>query len=343
MKAAKSNRSTSKKKNISRKKNTGKGLKAGGNKNPKRGASAKPRTGGKPRANARPRTGNKPTNRPRTNSTSQASNKHGDFDVRQVQEQLNAKGYGPLQVDGAYGPKTEAAVKRFQKAMRLTVDGIVGPKTLSALMEGGSYVPGEKRGTGRKHTLDNPPKLIQVIEEMGYKVFTDGQINIIGVRSNNPVANKFDDEIHLIWVEDGKWQQFSSPATTDPGKFYLENPMRVEGTAILVPDQYSVYKWDLHRGKYKALCQRAGVVKVIRDDNEDDILDWGNGEGIAGNYGINIHHAGTNSTQVDKWSAGCQVFARLSDWDEAVAIWERSKAELFTYTLITEDDVNARA
>ncbi len=204
-------------------------------------------------------------------------------------------------------------------------------------------MPGKKKEPKRKPTSDNLPEMIQVIEGMGYEVFTDGQINIIGVRSNNPVANKFDDEIHLIWVEDGEWQQFSGPATTDPGTYYLENPMRIEGTAILAPGQYRVYKWDLHRGKYKALCQRAGNVKVYRDNNRDRILDWGNGDGIEGSYGINIHHAGTNSTQVDKWSAGCQVFARLSDWNEAVAIWERSNADLFTYTLITEDDVNAMA
>ena len=193
----------------------------------------------------------------------------------------------------------------------------------------------------QKPTSDNSPKLIQVLEKMGYDVFTDGQINIIGVRSNNPVANKFDDEINLVWVENGKWQHRNYPATTDPGSYWLKNPMRTEGTAILVPGQYPVYKWDLHNGNYKALCQRAGNVRVFRDNNRDNIVDWENGDGIEGSYGINIHHAGTNSTQVDKWSAGCQVFARMSDWDEAVAIWEGSKANLFTYTLITEDDANA--
>jgi peptidoglycan hydrolase-like protein with peptidoglycan-binding domain len=325
MKTAKSNKSISKKKKGSRNKKTGNVLRAGKNKNEKERASAKP------------------ASRPRSNSASQASNSHGGIDIRQVQSRLNAKGYGPLEADGVYGPKTEAAVKRFQKAIGLTVDGIVGPKTFAALEEGGGYEPGKKKETKQKPTSDNPPKLIQVIENMGYDVFTDGQVNIIGVRSNNPVANKFDDEIHLIWVEDGKWQHRNYSGTTDPGRYWLENPMRTEGTAILVPDQYPVYRWDLHNGKYKALCQRAGNVKVFRDNNGDNIVDWENGDGIEGSYGINIHHAGTNSTQVDKWSAGCQVFARMSDWDEAVAIWEGSKANLFTYTLITEDDVNASA
>ena len=77
-----------------------------------------------------------------------------------------------------------------------------------------------------------------------------------------------------------------------------------------------------------------------RDGNRDNILDYGHDEGIEGWYGVNLHHAGENSTRVDKWSAGCQVFARIADWEEAVKIWKASEAEVFTYTLITEDDLS---
>jgi peptidoglycan hydrolase-like protein with peptidoglycan-binding domain len=54
-------------------------------------------------------------------------------DVKYLQQILNRINYGPLVADGIFGAKTEAAVKRFQKAFKLTVDGIVGPQTWSAL------------------------------------------------------------------------------------------------------------------------------------------------------------------------------------------------------------------
>ena len=54
-------------------------------------------------------------------------------DVKAVQTALKNKGYNPRGIDGAYGPKTEAAAKAFQKDAGLEVDGIVGPITWAAL------------------------------------------------------------------------------------------------------------------------------------------------------------------------------------------------------------------
>ncbi|MCA8922203.1 MAG: peptidoglycan-binding protein, partial [Planctomycetes bacterium] len=48
--------------------------------------------------------------------------------VRQLQARLAELGY-PLEVDGAFGPGTEAAVRAFQRDQRIQVDGQVGPET----------------------------------------------------------------------------------------------------------------------------------------------------------------------------------------------------------------------
>lgn len=55
--------------------------------------------------------------------------------VRELQSALNSRGAG-LAVDGDFGPKTDAAVRAFQRANSLAVDGIVGPETWGALDAG---------------------------------------------------------------------------------------------------------------------------------------------------------------------------------------------------------------
>ena len=53
--------------------------------------------------------------------------------VSELQRALAQSGFDPGPVDGDFGPKTEAAVRRFQQEHGLAVDGIVGPLTRGAL------------------------------------------------------------------------------------------------------------------------------------------------------------------------------------------------------------------
>jgi peptidoglycan hydrolase-like protein with peptidoglycan-binding domain len=53
--------------------------------------------------------------------------------VLEAQHALKSKGYNPGSMDGVYGPKTQAAVRDFEKKSDLPVDGLLSLQTLAAL------------------------------------------------------------------------------------------------------------------------------------------------------------------------------------------------------------------
>ena len=63
--------------------------------------------------------------------------------VSAIQQQLSDAGYGPLPVDGNFGPGTLAAVQAFQTTKGLQADGIVGPGTWNVL-----FPPTQAQSTG---------------------------------------------------------------------------------------------------------------------------------------------------------------------------------------------------
>jgi hypothetical protein len=166
------------------------------------------------------------------------------------------------------------------------------------------------------------------------------ELNIIGIRADSTIADRFDDEIHVFFKNNAnKWIHYIFPATTDPGTYWLKNPMTPQGTAILKQGQYrGAYQVGLHRGKYYALVQRKPVT-VLRDYDRNAVLDFKNGRPDTGMFGVNIHRASINGTTktVDVYSAGCQVFANINDFNLFMQLCEKHKefyGNSFTYTLI---------
>jgi hypothetical protein len=188
--------------------------------------------------------------------------------------------------------------------------------------------------------------ILETLKRKGYKIFTRPyELNIIGIRNDSVEPNKFDDTINVLFKDkNGKWQGYIFPATTDPGTYWLKNPSNVSGTALLKEGQYiDAYQIGLHQKSYQALVQR-GEVTVIRDYDRDAFLDFKNGVEEKGFFGINIHRAGlSDTTKVDKWSAGCQVIQYSGDFDIFMALAERHSnlyGNKFTYTLIDKRSYN---
>lgn len=193
-------------------------------------------------------------------------------------------------------------------------------------------------------TIDN---IHAVAARKGYKVFSDDtkefNLNIWGFRSSDRVSNKFDDWYSIFWKYKGAWNQRVWAWTTDPGRYWLQRLLNPKGCAILVPGQYlNVWAIDKHLGKYDALCQRLGPVKVYRDKDRDNIIEMDPRTIDTGMFGINHHHAGAGiRAAVENASAGCQVASNYDDFVEARILWFSAKARWgnsFSYTLVTEED-----
>jgi len=187
-------------------------------------------------------------------------------------------------------------------------------------------------------------------------VFFDGDkklnVNLIGVRRDNQGTNQFDDFLVLVYKEKClspvphvKEVQKIYAITTDPGEYWLTNPLNPAGTAVLVPGQYrGTWKLGKHQNKYEALVQRRPV-KVWRDNNRDKTIDYSGFHTTSeGYFGINIHRSNPygKSYAVSRWSAGCQVFQSAEDYTEFMSICKRSSSlygNSFTYTLLTEEEI----
>jgi hypothetical protein len=185
------------------------------------------------------------------------------------------------------------------------------------------------------------PRLKSILRNKGFMLHTRPyELNIVGVRTRSTVPNRFDDEIHVFYKSKPmKWEYHIFKATTDPGTYWLKNPMQEQGTAILSQGQYvNAYQIGMHRGKYPALVQ-IGPVTVIRDYDRNAKLDFLNGKHDTGFFGINVHRAMAQGKTkfIDKFSAGCQVFQNAGDFEHFMQMCGKHQelyGNRFTYTLL---------
>lgn len=196
-------------------------------------------------------------------------------------------------------------------------------------------------------------QLLAMFKKKNYELIeTPYYPNLYGIRNETSVPNKFDDFIGAVWKDkSGQWLSCCYEGTTDAGTYWLEHPMNVNGTAIIVPGQYlGVYKIGKHTG-YAAYEQIKPFI-YVRDNNKNKVLDFL--YRIAGfkkyteNGKTNLHHAGelvnNPSTFVEKWSAGCQVVRRILEFGSLLQLGKdfisifKGKNE-FNYTLFEQKDI----
>ncbi len=193
-------------------------------------------------------------------------------------------------------------------------------------------------------------QIVAVYKKKGYRIFTDvHDLNFVGVRANVLEADKLDDMFFLFYRDvNGYGRVFAMPGSTDPGLYYIKNPMDKAGCAMLCEGQYlGSHKLGLHKG-YTGLVQvkpmrywrgvtleQVGSMNLIRTDKA---------KLMSGITGANIHQMLPDgiARTVGKWSAMCQVIQYPEDakhlWN-MVRLQERFlKTTAVSLTILNETD-----
>jgi hypothetical protein len=190
-----------------------------------------------------------------------------------------------------------------------------------------------------KLTLDN---VLDLYEMSNYPLFTNGDynLNIFGLRNPKGRADEFDDVIGILYKKRVIWELFQMKATTDPGVYYMKNPMVADGCGILAEGFYrGMWKTGYFHG-VKCLIQK-GVIRYYRDNNRDLIHDLDTKTLKSGGAEIGCFmHPHFQNVQIAKkvWnsSAMCQVPQSNNDFATFMGIVEKAIplfGDSFSYSL----------
>lgn len=186
-------------------------------------------------------------------------------------------------------------------------------------------------------------KIEKIFDNKEYAFFKGPlSVNVFAIRCELN-TNEYDDIVGVVYYDETKNLVLNTfKGTTEPGKFWLENPMRSEGCAIMVEGQYrGAYRIGPHgRNKYEA-CRQNKPISVYRDNNEDTKHDLDPSTIQTGVFYTNIHH-GYSAEKVNKNSAGCIVIQSKKDFEEQFMPIIKKSVNLygkdFTFTLLNKTD-----
>ncbi|MBO0929648.1 peptidoglycan-binding domain-containing protein [Fibrella aquatilis] len=281
------------------------------------------------------------------------------FDIQltgEVQTKLMTLGCLDAPVDGSFGPVSRLALSRFADIAGVAYEERVDAPLAQALLDASddTFLP-LTLGTDfasrvvrymqlRNHWLAKLPGFLNIIYVEGAN--DDGQ-------PNADTFNVFNDRRLVLHIQNGTPTLLLNVlATTEPGRFYTENPENSLGAARIAFGQYKSWQVGTHKqgrpGAHEALVQ-VGNLTVCRDLNRDGKR-TGDRIFIDSGFGIN-QHSGHNqpANNIGKASAGClvgrtdaqhQEFMQLVKTDPRYS--EASHGYRFVSTIIAGDDLKAK-
>lgn len=195
--------------------------------------------------------------------------------VRELQTLLKSKGFNPGPVDGAFGPKTKAAVLAFQRAQGIAVDGVVGPQTWGKLKGAGgpAPTPSPTPGPAAKGTAEDFVQ--KALAQRGDRYVFGAETNL-----NDKNPDTFDCS-ELV-----QWAAHQAGVTVPDGTMNQVPFFKQKGTQISVDQALKT------RG---ALLYRPGHVAISLGDGRTI-------EARGSAYGVNIF-----SAQGRGWTSGALI------------------------------------
>jgi hypothetical protein len=274
---------------------------------------------------------------------------------RQIQVLLIGLGLLEPPADGKFGPVSVIALKKFQELKKTGESEFLGAVTAKELIE------------TKLEDLPKPPlklsndiasRIVKYLLSKDYQVFTNPkEYNIVYIEGinrdwtlNSDTPNQFNDRRIVIEVVNGvpkivdHWE-----ATTEPGKYYTENPMNSKGAARIQFGQYKAWAVGTHgtAEPHEALVQ-VGDITVCRDLNKDfkrtgDKLDTGDDFYVNQHYGFDFPQS-----DIRRASAGCLVGRTREGHREFMAIIKQdrryvaNRKYVFYTSVIPGDDLVKR-
>lgn len=281
------------------------------------------------------------------------------FDIQlasEVQSRLLALGCLDAPVDGSFGPVSKLALSRYAVAAGIDYDERLDATLAQSLLD-------HTEDTFLPLVLGNDfaSRLVRYMQLRNYWFAKlPGFLNIVYVEGadadgapNADTFNVFNDRRLVFRFDDGRPALLlNALATTEPGRFFTENPMNRLGAARIAFGQYKSWQVGIHKADspsaHEALVQVADLT-VHRDLNKDGRR-TGDRLFVGGGFGINQHSGhDQRADDIGRASAGCLVGRTTDEHRAFMALVktdpryrEATRGYRFISTVIAGDDLNAR-
>ena len=183
----------------------------------------------------------------------------------------------------------------------------------------------------------------RILDYMIQRNYRVRDFNIIYIEGVDPDTFALNNDIPDLWndtrnvIMRGGEIVISAVATTEPGRFYSQQPMNPNGAARIKFGQFQD-AWIIGKHHQQEALVQCNPIAVHRDLNKDG---YRTGDNIqTGLFGINQHTTSNGPSTIGRWSAGCLVGRYPVTHKKFIELCRRSGAKLFDTTVLDGSELH---